>query len=402
MGAPAPTLNFGLVDLTGGYPIQRSDAFEFLLEQATSGGDGTGNYLSHFARFSELGTYLQKTGDAAYSQVPGPGNGQRLTASTNGTSLHIDVTLDPQLHAQDYDGQPIVGMATITMELPDPYDIVKIAVFGVQLAEIPPGFVVTGVIWQALFKPILARAQNLFQSLIESWLDMGEGEAADLGEAIADTAADAAEAASEDVGEVIAEEAVVAELAIDFAAAVPALAAVGILVAIPILIELLAKKMSVHIQVNNMTNTDFNWSIAYTDEGAVSVQPKSATIPKMSTVTDIFGDTSSVLVVHQADLSFVNTSGFEGIGFVLNFAPADNSSTPIAAVISIPFFDDNSAWLGDPGANPDWGSLYGAHEDDGSGLAVSYGNRDYTTNFAFDALSGNNDDYHCILRIQEL
>lgn len=402
MTSAIPKLNFGLVDLAGDYPIQRNDAFTFLLDQATSGGDGTGNYLSHFARFSDLAKYLNQKGDAAYSMGPGPGNAQRMTATDGTTSLHIDATLDPKLQPQEYDGQPIVGMATISMQLPDPYNIVKVAVFGVQLGELPPGLIITDIIWQSLFKPILQRAQNLVQSLVEDWAGLDGAEAGEIGEAVTEAAADAAEEASEEVGEVIAEELVVAELAIDFSAAVPALAGIGVLMAIPILIELLAKKMSVHLQVNNMTNTDFAWTIPYTDEGAVSIQPKSATIPKMSTYTDIFGDKSSVPVVHQADLSFVNTSGFEGIGYVLNLVPTDGSSTSIAAVISIPFFDDNSVWLGDPGSNPDWKSLYDSHEDDGSGLAVEYGNRTYTTEFAFDALSGHSDNYHCIMRIQEI
>jgi hypothetical protein len=71
-------------------------------------------------------------------------------------------------------------------------------------------------------------------------------------------------------------------------------------------------------------------------------------------------------------------------------------------VISIPWIADNAVWLGDPGRSPNWASIYAANDAPSEKLRVFHGNQRFATTLAIDALSGNNDEYHCIIRIQRL
>lgn len=406
INSPTPQLNFRLTNLGGdGFPAENNESYRMLMDQAMSGGPGTASYLQHLTHFANFASYLHKTGQSAYTVSDGPDGSQQAVATDGTTTLHVAVQLNQNLEPQsglDAD-VPVRGVATVRLALPDPYNIVKLVQFGVGLAELPPGFILTNQIWQALFKPLLSRLTTYVQSSIESWMETDVGGDIDaLGETLETTTAEVAEGVSEETAEVVVEEAVVAELALDLAAAVPALAGLALLMAVPLLISALAKHFVLHLEVNNVTDTDINWSIPYVDEGALTVKPQSSLLPKMGRATDSWGDQTSVSVVYQGTFSSMNKSGFAGIGFVLNFSPVGYTGQDVCAVISIPWLADNSIWLGDPGRSPDWAQIYNNNSTAAGHLAVRHGNQRFYTQCSIDALAGNNDEYHCVIRIQPL
>jgi hypothetical protein len=410
MADPVPCLEFAVSPLTGsGFPIENTDAFGMLLDEALAGGSGTRNYLQHMMKFANLATYLQQKGPDAFTVSAGPDGGQQAMATDGTSMMNVGVILDPPAvaggdPAAPAAGEPPVrGVATVRLAMPHPFNVVEIAQFAVSLAELPPGFVLTGQVWQALMKPLLTRLTAFLRSAIDSWLETDVGEdVAGLTESLDATTSEVAEAAAEETAEVIVEEEVVAEVALDLAAAVPALAGLAVLMAIPLLISALAKQFVLHIEVNNLTDVDFNWSIPYTEEGSVTVEPTSAVLPKMGKATDSWGDETTVPVVYQGTFSSMNTSGFEGIGFVMNFSGAGFTGQDTCAVISIPWIADNAVWLGDPGRSPDWRSIYSQNYGANGKQRVFHGNQRFATTLAIDALSGNNDEYHCVIRIQRL
>lgn len=376
-----------------------------LLAQAISGGSGTASYLQHLEHFANFASYLHKVGQSAYVLSDSPDGGQQAVATDGITTMHVAVQLNQNLEEQNLAGTdaPIRGVATIRMALPHPYNIVKIVQFGISLAELPPGFILTNQIWQELFKPLLSRLTNYVQSSIENWLEADVGEDIDaLGETLEATTTEVAEGLSEETTELIVEETVVAEVALDLSVAVPAFAVFALLMAVPLLIGALAKNFVLHLEINNLTDVDFNWSIPYVDEGGTTVQPKSTLLPKMGRATDSWGDQTTISVVFQGTFSSMNKSGFEGIGFVLNLSPVGFTGQDTCAVIAIPWIADNGIWLGDPGRSPNWKNIYTSHSSSEGHLSIGHGNQRFYTKLAIDALHGNNDKYHCVIRIEPL
>ncbi|WP_175967935.1 hypothetical protein [Burkholderia sp. BCC0322] len=227
----------------------------------------------------------------------------------------------------------------------------------------------------ALFKPIVEKLTQFVQTCLDNWAELDLGEDIDAaGDAIADGASDAADAVGEEAAEIAVDE-VAAAAFIDLAAVAPPLAVLGALVAIPFIVGALEKKFILHFEADNFTDYDLEWKIEYMDEGTMTSQPQSDTVPKLGYATDIRGDQTTVQVAYQANDSSMNTSGFSGIGLLLHLtlkgAPAGSD---VAAVISIPWIADNVVWLGDVPGNPNWGAIYDRASGASSQLAVEHGN----------------------------
>jgi hypothetical protein len=404
MSSAAPYLGFTANPLTGpDFSIEKTEAFGMLLDEALAGGAGTRNYLQHMLKFASLSSYLNNKGPGAFVLSAGPGGGQQATATDGTSTMTVGLVLGPLAEQPAGAAPPVRGVATVRLALPHPFDVVQIAQFAVTLAELSPGTVLNRQVWQALARPLLTRLTAFLRDVIGRWLatDVGE-DVAGLTSALDGVTAEAAEAGAEETAEVIVEGEVVAEVAIDLAAAVPALAGLAVLLVIPMIITALAKRFVLHIEVDNVTDVDFTWSIPYVEEGAVTVRPASSVLPKMAEVTDSWGDTTTVPVVFQGTFSSMNTSGYAGIGLVINLSPAGFTGQDTCALISIPWIADNAIWLGGPGRAPDWAAFYAANSGANGRLRVSHGNQRFTTALSIDALSGASDEYHCVIRIERL
>jgi len=397
-----PSLAFGLVPVTNnGFPVENDDSYRLVFDQAVSGGPGTSTYLQHMMRFAGLTDYLNKKGDSAYTVSQQPDGSMQAAATDGASSIQVGVALNPDLSETDLNGVPVRGLATVRMSLPEPYEVAKIVSFGLSLAELPPGLVITNALIQSLFKPLLQQLTRYVQTTIDQWLDIEVGEDIDaLGDTIAEVAGDTAEEVSAETAEVVVDEVIVAELAIDLSVAVPAFAALGVLVAIPLLVMALSKQFRLHLEIDNQTDHDFNWTEPYIYNGAMTAQPAAALLPKMGRAVDSWGDKTDVPVVYQANFSSMNKSGYEGTGIALQLAPTDYPDQNLAVLISIPWVADNGIWVGDvtPGFN--WEDAFNNRPE--ATLAVNHGNQRFYTSLAIDALSGQNDAYNCVLRIESL
>ena len=394
-----PTLAFTATPLTGtGVPTQNDDSFRSQLDQAVSGGTGTADYLEHMQKLADFSAYLQKAGDAAFTTGPGPGGGEQAVATDGTTTMTVGVVLDPPSTAAADGGPPVRGIATVRLALPHPYEMTRIAQFAVSLAELPAGFVLTQQVWASLMGPLVSRLTTFVRSAVDSWLETDVGEdVSGLTDALEVGTGEVADDVAEGTAEAVVEEVVVAEVAIDLAAAVPALAGLAVLMAVPLLISALSKTFVLHIEVDNLTDVDITWSIPYVDEGAVTVEPVGTVLPQTGYATDTWGDRTTVPVVFQATFAAGNTSGYSGIGFVVAL---EGLGTSTAAVISIPWAADNGIALCDPGHAPDWRTVYSAHSGGSGGLRATHGNQRFEFTLAIDALHGNSDDYHCVLRME--
>jgi hypothetical protein len=402
MTDPTPTMNFALVNVMGsGIPAENNEPYRLMMDQAVSGGEGTAGYLDHLLQFAKFSSYLNQAGVSAFSQAAGPDGSFHATATDGTTKMAVGVQLNDNLDETDYHGIPVRGIATVRMSLPDPRQIVKIANFGLSLAEIPPGIAVTNTLIQSLFKPLLQQLTKYIQSTIEDWLKTDVGESVEeLGDALAETTEDVAETVGEETAEAVVDELVVAEVAVDLSAACPAFAGLALLIAVPLIVEALEKQFQLFLEIDNMTAHDFNWSIEYQYKNGMTAQPKASVIPKMGIATDSWGDQTSVPVVYQANFSSMNKSGFAGTGFAMRLSATDVSGQDIAVAISIPWIEDNALWLGDATPGMDWEDAFNSNPVEQ--LSVSHGNQRFYTSLAIDSLSGNQDIYHCVLRIEPL
>ncbi|SFC24941.1 hypothetical protein SAMN05421780_10416 [Flexibacter flexilis DSM 6793] len=399
------TLKFSLSNLTSnGFPVQDNEAFEMLLDNASSGGNGTAYYLKTMLKFSDLAQYLNDKGLDAYTIDAGLNNSLQATATDGISSLCINVTLNENLEVtQAYDGTPVQGIATVQLSLPDPENINKIVNFGISVLELPPTIVVTQQLWQALFKPLLSRLTKFVQGSIENWLETEVGDDIEgLGDTLSAITEDTASTVSEETADIVVEEEVVAELAVDLSMAAVSFGALAILVAVPIIVKLLEKKFILHIEVTNETDIDLNWSIPYMNEGGMATAPQDSVIPKMSKVKDIWGDETNTPVMFQADYIAMNKSGFSGIGFVIGFSQDEFENQDFAAVISIPWISNNSIALCNPDDFDGWEDVYNQNSFADNNQIKRFENQRFATEIAIDALDGQGDEYHVSLRIQKL
>ena len=170
-------------------------------------------------------------------------------ATDGHATMNVAVQLNDGLAETDLNGIPVRGIATVRLALPAPNDLAKIISFGLSLAELPAGIVVTNILVQSLFKPLLQQLVSYIQNTVVRWLDVDVGEdIADLGSDLADAAGEAAEEVSAETAELVVEEVAVAEVAIDLSAAVPAFAVLALLAAVPLLIIDLSKQFLLHLR----------------------------------------------------------------------------------------------------------------------------------------------------------
>lgn len=392
-------IKFGVIDMSGGgMPVELNERYRQLLDQGVNGGPGTAEYLRQFQPFADLASYLNEKGASTFVEASTVDGIPYLTASDGHTTLTIATRFNPNLVAQDVNGVGVIGVATVTLDGPDPYNIVKVMTLGVSVAELPPSVVVNKILVDALVRPVLNKVRDLISNALDKWSDVSVEDVEAIADDVEAASSEAVDAASEEAAELIVEE-VALELTVDFAAAFPALIVAAALLAIPLILNLIAKKMTHHLQIVNLTKQPFAWEIAYTAEGAIHLQPLSATIPAVSTFTDVFGNTSDQPVAHAADFSVINTSGFAGIGYLIVLTPAEGSK--IAIGVSIPFTADNALAIRSVPDQPVWADVYNSAPFQAQ-PRVEYGDFSFFLTASMDALSGNNDDFHSVVMIQSI
>jgi len=379
-----------------GVPTQLSESFRVLLEEGASGGAGTGEYLRRMTVFSDFVRHAREAGPSLFVEGAAKDGTPTLRATDGHTTVEIQARMDPALAHRDVNGVGVVGIATVTMTGPDPYAVTKLLNIGIQVGEIGPSIVVSQQLVDALIRPLLGKVCDMLSSAMDKWGDLAVDDPELLAAEVGEATAEAAEEASAEAVEIAADE-VAIELSIELSAVAPPLAAMAVLLAIPLLITFLEKRMTHHLEIVNLTKADFAWSLGYQDDATVRVQPKDGTIPAMARVTDAFGDVTDDPVAYAAQFTLINSSGFSGLGYLIELSAAGSESVGLA--VSIPFFADNGLWIGPMGATAE-----ATYEQAGfeKALRVQHGDRHYMFTASIDALSGSDDDYHSVVRIEEI
>jgi hypothetical protein len=168
-------------------------------------------------------------------------------------------------------------------------------------------------------------------------------------------------------------------------------AGIGVLTAIPLIVGFLGHKMINSVMINNLTDTDFTWSLDQV-HGQASVMPdtkENNTIPKMDYNVDSWGDKTTVKVSYEARMQFINGTDYGDIGWVLDLQPAGNNPK-LAVVANIPWAGDNVIWTGAASESDDdlW-TDHGQIPDGNHSVTGTAGA--YKTTVSINALSGETD-----------
>ncbi len=378
---------------------------QLLLDQAVSGGAGTAAYMQVAQAFPALTQYLQSQGNAAYKQtVNAAGNGVTLKATDGKSTLTFDNILSTG-QAPIIPNTQIVGIATFTMASPEPDQLTRIGQAGWEIFDDIHKIYSAYELWGQLIKPLGLRAQSLISNVIESWTESSSESAASVGGDIELSTMNAVAEESSEVTEVVVDGAETAEMTIAWGGAAETFGLSLLIAAIPWLLGKLSKTFVLNVQALNVSGTDFTWSIPYISEGAAQVQPQSSALPTPATITNPLTDVTS-RVVQQADFSFTNTDGYEGLGFILALTPANETNPVAAVVVNVPWSGDNRIAVVDPFSEQKqpipWPTLFQLNSVSNGAVNSMLGNNKVAVEAGIDALEGNQDTYNVVIRIRNI
>ncbi|WP_308492223.1 hypothetical protein [Microbacterium terrisoli] len=397
---PANTVSISLTPITSGStpPNIADDAFHSATRSAQDGGAKTQAFFDSMNQTADYWTWLTDTvhdGQEAWADGTDP-QGNPIVMSSNG---NLDVRMGAFYRAPAsgeghvfVEGQtpPITGLATIQTHNRTTALSSNLS-FGLTLTGLPAGIVLSSKLFKDLIQPVYANLKTAVNKLSTRFRENAEVEdpAIDPEEVAEDPLAEAS-GETETIAGDLAEEG--AEyLAVDWGAVGAEAAGLGVLAAIPMIIGFLGHKMINSVLIENMTDTDFTWSLTQ-EHGTASVMPdpkEKNVIPKMDYNTDSWGDKTTVKVAYQAQMQLINVNDFSSIGWVLGLKPGDGQPA-LAAVSDVPWAGDNIIWCGASEGSPD--DMWSAHTQSPDGrLSVAATAGKYKVTTSISALHGETD-----------
>jgi hypothetical protein len=378
------------------------EAFQLLIDQAVSGGAGTQSFMRHIQSFHALMSYISSQGANAYTMTTAP-DGISVSA-TDGHSIMSVQTVLASSDAPIIPNTQVVGIATISLKSPEPDQLTRFTEAGWEIIDKLDHLHSGAELWEALIKPLGQQAKTLLSNVIDGWLNTGAKAVGDVsGEIEMTTIKAVSEVSSEEVTLEVAEETVT--MAVEWGAVVETLGVAAAVAAIPYLVSCISKTFVLNFKIVNLSRRDFTWSLAYLSEGGATAEPKTNTLPAPTVVTNPLTSKRST-VVQEADFTFGNSDGFEGLGFVLAVSQA-NSSQPLAAVVvNIPWSSANRVAVVSPyGPNGQllaWQQVFEANSSSNGALNGKWGNAEFGIDVGIDALQGNGDLYNVVARIRDI
>ncbi|HWN67487.1 MAG TPA: hypothetical protein VNM90_07590 [Haliangium sp.] len=354
------SLPFALGPSTQGIPL--SGGAQQMVQQAMQGGGATAAFFQNQYTVGNFVSWLNSQGESAWiqstddqgnpvffaEQTSQTGNIVLLLQTTQATS-----TTQGARAAADDDGPPqfqwngqsynVVGSVTGTLTFNSvPLWWIEVPL---GLSTIVPVSALSSIVWANLVKPLLTGFWNGVQSLFSDAPEITSG-------AEAATAADDAGTAA------VVDGAAVDGAEVSMLAGGLAFAGIAVLVAIPFILMALGHPSYQNLKVYNLTNYDIDWSLDYLAHGAMNASPISPDggnqvtanplIPAISTIQPAPG-IAPVTVAHEADFSFINTSEFAGIGYIMALTVTDTATgaaTVVGALFDVPWAGENSLWGG--------------------------------------------------------
>ena len=358
------TVKVHLKPLVAGYPNIIDNAGNFMksLNQAKAGGTSTQDYFNSRNQTSGFWNWMadhNTSGNDPFAPAVDP-QGNKIVMASNG---NVDMRMgsfyrEPENgegHVADENDPPIFGIATIQTGNTTSLTSRDVS-FALGLIGIPGGIVLTKALFGDLLTPVYKNMKTFVTKMASKFRDSSNVEDPDIDpETESEEPLDDASGQIENVGGELGEEG--AEyLAIDWSSVGLEAAGLGAIVAIPMIVDFLGHKMVNSVEVHNLTNSDLTWYIDKQVHGKSSVAPKPESggniIPKMDYNVDQWGDKTTVKVAYAADFQFINSSDLGSIGYVLSFTPS-GQTTPIKAVVSVPWAGHNAIWAGESSESAD-------------------------------------------------
>jgi hypothetical protein len=182
-------------------------------------------------------------------------------------------------------------------------------------------------------------------------------------------------------------------VALDFAGLAP-------LMALPMIAEFLGHKMAHSLIVQNLTNTDFTWSLTNIN-GSTAMKPGDTKISQLKVETGESTDGKDVTLSYQAAFQFINSNDYGSIGYVMQLNPADGGQVA-NLVIDVPWGGKNIIWLGTSADSPQ--TIYDAHTQTADGQLSKTGTfGNYKVTLSLNKITGKTYDsyYYCSTAIIE-
>jgi hypothetical protein len=397
MTDPAKTLSTQLTPITQGFPHIYDDNYTAALGKAKQGGTNTENWFDAQNQTSDFWGWM--AGHSAPDNNPfapavdPQGNPIQIASNGNIDMRNGAFYRDPKdvlAAIEAGDPAPIVGIGTVQTHNTTS-GLSRNISFGVGLLGIPPGIILTKKLFADLLKPVYQNFKTYVTKMSKQFKEASEVETPDI-DPESESEGPLSDASDEigDIGGDLAAEG--AEyLAVDWGSVALESAGLGVIAAIPMLVSFLGHKMVNSVEIHNLTELDFSWSVLSQVHGQASIMPKEdkgKVIPKMDFNTDSWGDKTTVKVAYAADFQFINTNDFASIGYVLGLAPV-SGGTQAKTVVSVPWAGDNTIWTGQSNDAPD--TLYEEHSNPDGKLSVSASFGSYKLTWSITKLSGETD-----------
>lgn len=404
MSTPTPENTISLVPApitTGSVPPGIVDAnFAAAIQKAKAGGAETQRYFDAGNQTAEFWNWLTDVvnrGENPWADGVDPDGNPILMASSGNLDVRMGAFYrEPADGSEGYaapapgEDPPTVGLATIQMHNTTTATSTNLS-FGLTLVGILPTAFLTKALFRDLLKPLYSNMKTLVNKLAVQFRTSAEVPVPVIDpEAVAEEPIAETDEVVEEIGGELAAEGV-EYLALDWAAVSFEVAGIGILVAIPIVVGYLGHNMISNVTVQNMTDTDFTWSLTQ-QHGDPSVLPdpdEKNIIPKMDYNVDSWGDTTTVKVSYEANMQFINSSDYGAIGWELGLTPADGSPS-LTALTYVPWAGENIIWTGPSNGSAD--DMWKQHTASSNGqLSVTGSAGKYQATIAISALRGETD-----------
>lgn len=406
------TIKFSASAITTGVPNAQDASFTSALNAAMAGGSAMQSFFNADNDTSAFWAFIAQADSEGYDPFTmGVTSDNQLVMMASSGNCNFRLSFfyndDPNAaaaSAADGDthivsiGQMQLGNTTTNAS--------KWASFGLSVAEIPVGIVLTRKLFAGCLKPLFKNAATWLKTNAQKIYERCTKSEPVFAEETAEETLDETDPLLEETPEIVEDG--VEYLAVDWTSAIAQVAGLGILAAVPLIASMVGHPMYLTVSVINQTTLDFTWSISYQASGKSSALPGSDTtvdysLPKTGFYTDQWGDKTLQPVAYEADFQFINSSDYGSIGLVITLVPADGS-TPAQLVVSVPWAGTNTIWVGESSSTPS--QIYATYSVVNNSESLQFVFPSFKVTLATNALSGKNSAgqyaYAVIANIEKL
>lgn len=388
------TVTFAADPNTDGFPAVVNQAFLKAVNSSKAGGKATQQYFDALNQTSDFWGNLS-SGRITFAPGVDPQGHPVYMASDGNVEMRVKV-----LYADDGTGVgAVVGRGSVATNNTTSEVSLWMALV-VRVATMPVYLKITSDLFAKFVTPIYSNTTRVLKNLATRMQQETRVETPNI-DAL-ETSDDLLQAESEVVDNVAEEVGAegVEWMSIEWSAVALDFAGLAPLMALPMIAEMLGHQMTHALIVQNLTTTDFSWSLTQV-HGSTAMQPGQPKLPQLKVEAGQGADGADVTLSYQAAFQFINATDYGSIGYVLQLQPADGGQ-PATLVVAVPWAGENIIWVGT--STDDARVTYDAHVQVADGQlskSVTFGK--YRVTLSLNASSGKTYDsyYYCSTAIIE-